>query len=99
MFNEEDSLNSNLDTIDVIKGSVGSYPNVFAIVNYKDLPDFFDVIKNFEDNDEYIKKLSKYWIQRGDKNFWKTYDWFQNDFNQEQKSEAGLYDLNRYYHR
>lgn len=99
MFNEEDSLNSNLDTIDVIKGSVGSYPNVFAIVKYKDLPDFFDVIKNFEDNDEYIKKLSKYWIQRGDKNFWKTYDWFQNDFNQEQKSEAGLYDLNRYYHR
>jgi hypothetical protein len=99
LFGEEKRLNPNKDTLDFIEGYVGSYPNSFAVVNYKELPDFFDVIENFDNSDEYIKKLLKYFISRSDKRFWSTYDWFQNDFNKREPINSGLFDLNRYYHK
>ena len=97
MFNEKGTLNSSLDTLDFIDKQIGSYPNMFAVVDYKDLPDFFDLIKNFDGSERYIKKAKKYFIQRGDSNFWQTYDWFQKYFNKKEPIKSGLYDLNRYY--
>jgi hypothetical protein len=29
--------------------------------------------------------------------FWETYDWFQQQLNENDPVHAGLYDLNRYY--
>jgi len=99
LFSEEKRLNSDKDTIDFIPYSIGSYPNGFAIIHYKDLAEFFDVVKNFDGSQKYIKKFGKFFISRGDKRFWDTYDWFQDNFNKAQPVEAGLYDLNRYYHK
>jgi len=99
LFGESNRLNSNKDTIDFIKGYVGSYPNAFAIVNYKDLPDFFDIIKNFNASQNDQKRFAKYFIDRSDKKFWQTYDWFQNGFNKKEPVTSGLFDLNRYYHK
>jgi len=97
MFSEEDTLDSSLDTIDFITESIGSYPNAFAIVDYAELPDFFDLIKNFEPTEKYENKINKYFVRRSNKNFWETFDWFQNDFNKKNPIQSGLYDLNRYY--
>lgn len=97
LFREEKRLNSNKDTIDVIDGNIGSYPNVFMEVKEEDLPDFFDMLVNFENTGEYLAKLEKYAISRSDRNFWKYYDWFQNKFEEDEPLEAGLYDLNRYH--
>ncbi len=97
IFAEESRLDSNKDTLDFVEGSVGSYPNMFAIVRYQDLPDFFDLIENFEENEIYFKKIKKYFISRDNRSFWETYDWFQNHFDKSSPTEAGLYDLNRYY--
>jgi len=99
MFDEEDTLNATKDTLDFVVGSVGSYPNYFAVVKYKDLKDFFDLIENFSLNDYYKAKFNKYFIHRWNKNFWSTYEWFQNNFNKREPIESGLYDLNRYYHK
>ena len=99
MFNEEDTLNPSKDTLDFLPGSIGSYPNAFVIVHYKDLYDFFDIIKNFDASEHYIKKLNKYFVRRSSKNFWQTYDWFQKHFNEAEPIQAGLYDLNRYYYK
>ena len=97
MFRESKSLNSQKDTLDFITSHVGSYPNLFAVVYYKDLSDFFDLIKNFELNETYNKKIQKYFISRDSDKFWETYDWFQEHFNKSNPTKAGLYDLNRYY--
>jgi hypothetical protein len=32
-----------------------------------------------------------------DERFWETYDWFQQQLNENDPVHAGLYDLNRYY--
>ena len=99
MLSEEDTLNSQKDTIDFIPGFIGSYPNAFVVVHYQDLHNFFDIIKKFDGSGAYIKKFEKYYIQRSDKDFWKYYDWFQDRFDKEEPITSGLFDLNRYYYR
>jgi hypothetical protein len=97
LFGEKSRLNSAKDTIDIIPGSVGSYPNVFAVVHFRDLPDFFDLIANFDGTTRYIQKFKKYHISRSNKKFWETFDWFQAHFDKADPLNAGLYDLNRYF--
>lgn len=96
LFDEESTLNSNKDTMDFIEGSVGSYPNVFVVVNYNDLPEFFDILENYNNSDYYNKKIVKYFISRANPKFWEIFDWFQNNFNKAKPLKSGLYDLNRY---
>ena len=100
LLKEKKRFNSAKDTLDVLEGSVGSYPNAFFVVKEEELPDFFDMVQNFNLEDEtYLNKAKKYAISRSDKDFWKHYDWFQNRFNEDEPRESGLYDLNRYYKR
>ncbi len=96
LFNGDDNLDSSKDTIDILDFSIGSYPNVFVIVKSTDMPDFLYMMKNMKRTKKDIIKMKKYFIGRGDKNFWKTYDWFQAYFYKKDPINAGLYDLNRY---
>ncbi|RLA64647.1 MAG: peptidylprolyl isomerase [Epsilonproteobacteria bacterium] len=97
LFDEESRFDESKNTIDIIPGSIGSYPNIFAVVDYKDLPDLFDLISHFDGSSSYTSKFEKYFISRSDKNFWETFDWFQMHFKKEDPLNAGLYDLNRYF--
>ncbi|WP_415398408.1 fatty acid cis/trans isomerase [Sulfurimonas sp. CS5] len=99
MFSEKDSLDTNKDEFDFIDGFIGSYPNLFLVVDYKDLPDFFDMLHSYDGSQKYIDKFLKYGVNRGDDDFWDTYDWFQERFYKDNPHEAGLFDLNRYYHK
>jgi len=99
MFNEEDRLDPSKDELDFIPGFIGSHPNFFLVIDYKDLPDFFDMMHNYDGSQKYIDKFLKYGIDRGDKDFWEVYDWFQKKFLEENPKDAGLFDLNRYYHK
>jgi hypothetical protein len=99
LFGEESRLDSSKDTIDIVRGSIGSYPNLFAVVRHNELADFFDLIANFDGSDIYMKKIEKYFISRSHPKFWETFDWFQRDFEKSEPLEAGLYDLNRYFRK
>ncbi len=99
MFNETDRLNPNKDDLDFIPGYIGSYPNFFLEVKLEDVPEFFDMLENYQDNPKYIAKFLKFGTARSDKDFWRVYDWFQNDFNKQDPANAALFDLNRYYYR
>jgi hypothetical protein len=97
MFGESSRLDPAKDTIDFLPGSIGSYPNYFLEVDTQDLPDFFDMLKNFDDSDEYNAKIKKYGVNRADQEFWPSYDRFQARLNKSAPLRAGIYDLNRYY--
>jgi hypothetical protein len=96
LFDEDERLDKTKDSINIIEGFIGSYPNYFVVVKHKDISEFFHLLKNYT-NDE--NELSKFFIRRDDKRFWETYDWFQTKFNESNPIEAGLFDLNRYYHK
>ncbi len=83
---------------DFLPGFIGSYPNYFFIVDASDLPDFLDILDNYDGSEPYIQRLEKYGVNRAEDNFWEVYDWFQEEFNKSDKQRAGLADLNRYFY-
>lgn len=98
MYGEDFKLDPEKDDADFIKGFVGSYPNFFLDVNAEDLPEFFDMLKNYDGSSSYRKKFRRFGVNRSDPKFWEIYDWFQAKFNEDEPVQAGLFDLNRYYH-
>jgi hypothetical protein len=62
------------------------------------LPDFFDMLKNFDESKAYLTKLYKYGVNRSDPHFWQIFDWFQSRLDAVDPLHTGLYDLNRYYY-
>jgi hypothetical protein len=99
LLREKKSLDPSKDRADFIPGFIGSYPNYFFVLNASELPDFFDVLDNYDGSEPSIQRLEKYGVNRAEDNFWEVYDWFQNKFNESDKQSAGLVDLNRYYYQ
>jgi hypothetical protein len=97
MLLPDKTLDPSLDTLDFYDGFIGSYPNAFMVVEFDELPEFFDMMVNFEFNDKYISLLKKFAISRDDEKFWEHYDWFQKRFQKDQPIQSGLFDLNRYF--
>ncbi len=97
MFDESSRLDPARDTINFVPGTVGSYPNYFFVVEATDLPDFFDLLENFDGSESYRSKIRKYGVNRANADFWAHYDWFQARSDDADPLHAGVYDLNRYY--
>ena len=97
MFGEASRLDPSKDTIDFLPGSIGAYPNYFFEVDAPDVPDFMDMLENFDGSDEYVAKFHKFGVNRADDAFWASFDRFQAQLDQSDPLRAGLYDLNRYY--
>jgi hypothetical protein len=97
MFGEEARLDPSKDTMDFLVESIGAYPNYFFEVDGPDLPEFFEMLQNFDGSDEYIARFRRFGVNRADDDFWESYDRFQAQLESEDPLRAGLYDLNRYY--
>ena len=96
LFSEESRLDASKDTVNYIKGFVGSYPNAFVEVKQNDLKEFFNLLKSYNHSKEHKKEILKYVINRANPNFWKSFDWFNNEFKRQNSLHYGLMDLNRY---
>ncbi|MEZ4282643.1 MAG: fatty acid cis/trans isomerase, partial [Myxococcota bacterium] len=97
LFFEKETLDSSKDTIDFLPGLIGSYPSYFVDLEAKDVPDFLDLLQNFDGSPRDVARLHEYGINRSDPRFWPAYDWFQDRAYKEDPIEAGLFDLNRYH--
>lgn len=97
LFLENFFLDPDRDTIDFHAGPVGSYPNYFLDVAAEEIPEFFDVLANFDGSPAYRARFRRFGIDRADPRFWPLYDWFQARADEANGVHAGLYDLNRYY--
>ena len=98
MFDEENRLVPSRYRLNFIEGYIVSYPNFFFDIKIEDFAGFVSLIKNYKNNKEDLNKMYTYGVNRSDKRFWKTYDWFVSDFKKKDKVNSGLFDLIRYYH-
>ena len=100
LFKEKSALDPSKDQVDFLVGFHGSYPNYFIDITQDQLPDFFDLLANLDTTDpEEVRRRFDVWgINRAESDFWEKYDWFQERFYADQPVQAGLFDLNRYYH-
>jgi hypothetical protein len=87
------------DTIDVVEGLVGAYPNFFFEINYDDLDRFVGQYMQIDSYEKYDALVERYGVRRTNQDFWKVSDWFYRKSRHDHPTTAGLYDLNRYQNR
>ena len=87
------------DTVDVVKGFVGAYPNFFLELRFEDLQAFVDQYRAIENMQGYDALIDKYGIRRSNPNFWQSADWFQAKHRHDNPITSGVFDLSRYQNR
>ena len=87
------------DTLTVVEGIEGSYPNFFFTVEPGELEDFTRRLLAVVTPDDYEDFAGAFGVRRTSNTFWETADWFQNYYAQESPLLYGILDLNRYANR
>ncbi|MDH3347820.1 MAG: fatty acid cis/trans isomerase [Desulfobulbaceae bacterium] len=94
---EDLRLDRSKDTIHVVKGFIGCYPNAFFEVKFAELPEFFKLLRaSDEDSDSFYNFFDRFGIKRSDPRFWEISDYFNDQFRKNHILTSGIFDLNRY---
>jgi hypothetical protein len=95
MFGEKKSRVPEEDTVSVIPGFLGAYPNAFLVVKEADLGHFADTLSLMRTEDDYAQLLDNYGVRRTSPKFWQQSDAFHAAFEQIAPVEYGLFDYHR----
>jgi hypothetical protein len=96
MFGEERRRLVADDTLTIVKGYVGSYPNSFVRVNLDEIEEFVESFLKIRDQLSYYHVARKYAIRRTSPNFWEEADWHYQKYLKDEPVEAGLFDMYRF---
>jgi hypothetical protein len=99
MFRETSRRVPAEDSLTVVPGFVGSYPNHFYDVEAGRLPDFVGRIKALGSEADAAALAAAYGVHRTDSRFWDYSDFFNRRYRTENPLTAGWFDLNRYENR
>jgi len=83
------------DTLSVVRGVLGSYPNAFYTVPRASLGEFVDRVGGITSEDDYAALQERFGVRRTDPEFWRVSDQLHALFRGERPIEAGLLDLSR----
>ncbi|MCH2187017.1 fatty acid cis/trans isomerase [Myxococcota bacterium] len=96
MFHEDKRIDASKDTVTIVRGYLGSYPNFAFDVELDQLETFIAALQAVETEEEFSALVDLWGVRRTDPEFWPTMDWFYSDFREQSPTEAGLFDLARY---
>ncbi len=99
IIGEDASLAPEKDTLTLVRGFIGSYPNFYFHVQEEALPDFIQQLTNMDTAEDEERFIQAYGVRRTDPEFWQFNDWFNSDYRQLAPVQAGWFDLNRYENR
>ncbi len=90
-------LDKSRDTIHVVKGFLGSYPNIYFDVPFGEAPRFLRMLVNSQVKREgFMEFFNAYGVRRADQRLWEMADFFDERFRRDFPLQAGIFDLNRY---
>jgi len=95
LFGEKKYRAPEEDTLSVIPGLLGAYPNAFLVVDEADLDHFVDTITTMRVEGDYTLLLDNYGVRRTSPDFWRQGDAFHAAFEIDSPIEYGLFDYNR----
>lgn len=95
MFGEKKERVPDEDTLDVMPGFIGSYPNAFYVVDKSELAAFVDAISNLRTEDDYARLLDAYGIRRTNPEFWGNSDTFHRAYWRQYPLQSGMLDYSR----
>jgi hypothetical protein len=96
MFSEDDRRLPADDTLTVVRGHFGSYPNFFFDVPTEKLGAFAEELRGLASEADLERFAGRYGVRRTDPRFWAMSDWLRDDLRRESPIDAGVYDLARY---
>ena len=96
LFGESLRRDPEKDTVTVIDGHIGSYPNFFFVISEYEEAEFVENLKAVRDEKEWLALIDAYGVRRSSPVFWATADFFQDVVKRGPAADGGLLDLNRY---
>jgi hypothetical protein len=96
MFGEEKRLIPEDDTLTIVRGHFGSYPNFFFETDAAGVTAFVDELSALRSDADLERFAGRFGIRRTSARFWDTVDWLHADLARRDPTGAGLYDLDRY---
>lgn len=95
MFQEQANRLPQDDTLSVIPGFIGAYPNVFLQLDSSEISNFVAVIAALKTESDYARLLDTYGVRRTDTRFWATSDSFHRAYRERYPLTSGVLDFNR----
>jgi hypothetical protein len=101
IFEEGDAEDRDMksDTLTLMRGLSGNYPNFFFVVPEARLEEFVANAASISNINEYHAFVGRFGVRRTNPEFWTYADWFHSRYAKEKPLEAGIFDLNRYANR
>ncbi|WP_419662855.1 fatty acid cis/trans isomerase [Desulfosarcina variabilis] len=97
LFREDRRRVPENDTLTVVKGHVGSYPNAFSRIFIDEIEDCIERYLKIKDALDYYNFAKRYGTQRNSPIFWQESDWHYRKFGNERPVEAGVFDMYRFH--
>jgi hypothetical protein len=99
LFDEEERRVPDEDTLTLVPGFLGAYPNAFYRVEAEDLPQFIKQAGELKSEADYAALASQFAIRRTDGRFWSHSDALHAAYRKGWPVEAALFDYNRFENR
>lgn len=96
MFDEQARLEPADDTLTVVRGYLGSYPNFVFDVDAAQIESFTGALAEVQNASDFEALVGRWGLRRTSPRLWSTVDWLHDDFRRQQPTEFGLFDLDRY---
>ncbi|WP_081894584.1 fatty acid cis/trans isomerase [Ruegeria halocynthiae] len=96
LFDEAARRAPKADTLTILPGLIGSYPNFYFKVPQGQLSTFVDTLKSTQTQGDWMGIIDSYGIRRTNPDFWSVSDRIHGLFIQQDPIQAGIFDLNRY---
>ena len=84
------------DSITIVPGFIGSYPNFFFTVEKAHLIEFINTLGVARTEIEKDALYSQFGLRRTHPKLWQHVDWFNQQYKEEKGISAGLLDMSRY---
>lgn len=95
LFKEDARRLPKEDTVTLVRGIIGAYPNAIMLVSEAQLPDFVARIQSLASEGDYTQLRNRYGVRRTDPDFWHYSDLLHDYYQVTQPEDAGLLDYNR----
>ncbi len=95
LFSEQENRIPEEDTLTLVPGFIGAYPNAFLEVDSADLAAMVAAIEGLRTEQDYLALRDNWGIRRTDRQFWKRSDEFQFAYRQSSLYDSGILDFNR----
>jgi hypothetical protein len=99
LFREASELRPDEDTLTLVPGFIGDYPNAFYRLPRVDLPAFTAAIRGLQSEADYRAFATRYAVRRTNSAFWAHSDAVRDAYRQSAPAEAALFDYNRFENR